>query len=213
MNVSLPGPQWTGLRARWGARPFNSDLRRRLDRYLLSLALADLQRDETVVDLGAGSGFLSLALAQHLPTGRVIAVDVSADMLQRLEQAARRRGLEQRIQIHHAPAEQTQLPDRSAQRLVSSHMIHELADPGAAFAEMARLLAPGGRLVLCDYWDSPVMGRFIRWMHRHQTCGPQNIAQLQHLLAQAGLTHIVVEKGPWRCWARATKPQAPDLDC
>lgn len=120
---------------------------RRLAQHVLALAIRD--RDQTVVDLGAGTGLLSLAAA---PSARhVIAIDYSAPMLQRLGELADAAEL-RNVSCIRADLREIPLPDDHADVAVSSYAFHHLDDAGKeiALAEARRILRPGGRIVVCD---------------------------------------------------------------
>ncbi|HZD87338.1 MAG TPA: class I SAM-dependent methyltransferase [Gaiellaceae bacterium] len=111
--------------------------------------LADPQSDDVVVDLGAGTGLLSLALAPAV--FEVLAVDLSTRMLERLDERARADGLGN-LETLEADLRRLPLGDESATLVVSNYAFHHLDDAGKelALAEARRVLRPGGRLVVCD---------------------------------------------------------------
>lgn len=113
------------------------------------LARADVGPDAQVVDLGCGTGQISLPLAGR--GARVLAVDVSPAMIGRLRSEARRLGVTG-LDGLAMPIEQVALPPASVDLVVSSYALHHLRD-----ADKARLvtaaygwLRPGGRLVIAD---------------------------------------------------------------
>lgn len=122
------------------------------------LELASPREDEVVVDLGAGTGLLSLPAARS--AAAVYAVDYSEPMLRRLLERARADGLEN---VHTVVADLREVPleDESASVVVSSYAFHHLRDEGKelALAEARRILRPGGRLILCDMMFTLSLGR------------------------------------------------------
>lgn len=122
------------------------------------LELVDAAPDDRVVDLGAGTGLLALALAPSVE--HVVAVDASAAMLQRLDQRAAGYGLAN-VEPLVADLRSLPLPDEAATLVVSNYAFHHLDDSSKelALAEARRVLAPGGRLVVCDMMFSLSLAR------------------------------------------------------
>jgi ubiquinone/menaquinone biosynthesis C-methylase UbiE len=109
-------------------------------------ALPALVDDAWVVgDLGCGTGQVAAALAPFV--ARVIAVDRSGEMLQ----AARRlvRGL-RNVEIRRGDLEALPIDDEALDAATLLLVLHHVPDPAAALAEAARVLKPGGRLVIAD---------------------------------------------------------------
>jgi ubiquinone/menaquinone biosynthesis C-methylase UbiE len=111
--------------------------------------LAEPRRDDLVVDLGAGTGLLALALAPSVR--ELVAVDISERMLERLDDSATADGIHN-VQTLGADLRRLPLADESATLVVSNYAFHHLDDAGKelALAEARRILRPGGRLVICD---------------------------------------------------------------
>jgi ubiquinone/menaquinone biosynthesis C-methylase UbiE len=111
--------------------------------------LAEPRRDDRVVDLGAGTGLLALAVAPRV--SEVIAVDISERMLERLDDAAVAGGIHN-IEFLTGDLRRLPLEDESATLVVSNYAFHHLDDARKelALAEARRILRPGGRLVIGD---------------------------------------------------------------
>lgn len=103
---------------------------------------------KTVVDLGAGEGALTLLLARTCR--KVIAVDLSPRMLHLLREAAERGGVQSRIQVVEGDLEALPLADGVGDVVFLSQALHHAAEPVQALREAARILKPGGTLVLLD---------------------------------------------------------------
>ncbi len=105
---------------------------------------------DTVLDIGAGSGtdaFIAAALVG--PSGRVIALDLTCAMLERLARTARH-ARARNVEALLADAEAVALPDASVDVVTSNGALNLVLDKRRAFAELVRVLRPGGRLQLAD---------------------------------------------------------------
>jgi ubiquinone/menaquinone biosynthesis C-methylase UbiE len=110
------------------------------------LRLAALRGDERVLDVATGTGAAAWALAERARV--VVGVDVSDGMLAAAQAAG---GDRTRAPLFvRADAERLPFPDGSFDVAVCSRALHHMPRPERALAEVARALAPGGRLVLVD---------------------------------------------------------------
>lgn len=108
------------------------------------LAAARLIPENTVLDVGAGTGFLTEGAAKI--ARKVIALDFSEQMMS--EARAKLDG--RNIQFKIGSVDRIPLPDGSIDAVVGNMVLHHCPSPEAAVGEMARVLVPGGRLVLSD---------------------------------------------------------------
>lgn len=108
-----------------------------------------------IVDLGAGTGTGTLALARHLPEAEVVAVDVSDEMLEHLQHAANACGVADRIRTVRADLDQPWPDLGPADLLWASASLHHLADPGHALAQAFATLRPGGALLATELDSLP----------------------------------------------------------
>ena len=109
----------------------------------------------TVVDLGAGTGSGSVALAGRFPSASVVAVDRSAEMLARTTAAAHVGGLDGRVRPLQADLDAAWPEVGPADVLWASSSLHELADPDRVLRDAAATLTPGGLLVAVEIDSLP----------------------------------------------------------
>lgn len=105
-----------------------------------------LRPGETVADLGAGVGYLSIPLADA--GAQVIALDAQQEMLATLRE---RDGGSERIRLLQTVLPRIPLPDSSLDRAVLLNVLHEVEDKPTLAQEVRRVLRPGGRLTVVDW--------------------------------------------------------------
>jgi ubiquinone/menaquinone biosynthesis C-methylase UbiE len=111
-----------------------------------------LAGDETVVDYGAGTGIYTIAVAEAVPEGRVVAVEA----LPRLAELLREKitpELAERLELVETDANAVPLADGAADRVVMVDVLHHLYDQPEALAQVVRLLRPSGLFVVLDWGD------------------------------------------------------------
>lgn len=167
-----------------------------------AIARAYLRPEMVVADVGAGTGFLSAGLAPLVQ--RVYAVDGSPAMLE-----AARKNLEafSNVEFHEADCLNLPFPDESLDAVFANMVLHHVPDPLAAIREMARVLVPGGRLVITDMdahpyaWLKDEMADFWQGFERGQVRG---------WLAEAGLVNLIVTSTGCSCCAESGSPALTD---
>jgi ubiquinone/menaquinone biosynthesis C-methylase UbiE len=105
---------------------------------------------DRVLDVGTGTGLLSLTLAKERPDLQVTGIDISDDMLKIARETAARNGLDSTVIFQQGAAEALPFPDGSFDLVVSNASLHLWKDPVQVFKEIVRVTAPGGGCLIRD---------------------------------------------------------------
>ena len=113
-------------------------------------SLGALSPGEDVLDVGSGAGLDSLVAAQMVgPEGSVTGLDMTPEMLAKARESARELGLDN-VRFLEGEAERLPFADESFDVAISNGVIDLIPDKDAVFAELHRVLRPGGRIQLAD---------------------------------------------------------------
>ncbi len=154
-----------------------------------SRAIGHLLPPVRVADLGCGEGYLTVETSRW--ASRVIAVDRSKAVLEKARELATRRKVSN-VTWKRGELEKLPIEDASVDIALLSQALHHAADPGRAIAEAARIVVPGGKVLLLDLrehgeeWVRERLGD--RWTGFSEE-------KLRQLLASAGLERIKVTVG------------------
>jgi len=158
------------------------------------IALAGMQRGQTVLDLGSGAG-LDLLLARERvgETGRVIGIDMTEAMIEAARRNVAQAGFTN-VEVRRGVIESLPVDDASVDWVVSNCVINLSPDKPAVFREIARVLRPGGRFSISDI----VVESLPEWLRANTqayvACVAGAIPERDYVggLEAAGLTDVAV---------------------
>lgn len=173
-------------------------------------AIADLRPGEVVLDLGSGAGFdCFLAARQVGPTGHVIGVDMTPDMVAKARANARR-GSYDNVEFRLGEIEHLPVADASVDVIISNCVINLSTDKPAVFREAYRALKPGGRLAISDVITVAELPADIKndlALYSSCAAGAAWSADIKRWLADAGFVEIkIVPKDESREFIREWAP-------
>lgn len=152
---------------------------------------------ETVLDLGSGAGndvFIASTLVGD--QGKVIGLDMTADMITRARRNAQKLG-RANVEFVLGDIEDMPLPDAEIDLVVSNCVLNLVPDKAAAFAEIHRVLKPGGRFAISDVVLQGTLPPAIAeasLLYVGCVAGAQQEADYLATIAAAGFQDIVVQK-------------------
>lgn len=158
------------------------------------LAFAEVMAGQTVVDLGSGAGLDLLIAARAVGSaGRVIGVDISEIMLTRARENVARAGLDN-VELRHGVIEQLPIEDATADWVISNCVINLSPDKAAVFAEIHRVLKPGGRMLVSDIVADGLPGWFRDDPNLRAACLSGALSEHDYLSAAqaAGLVGVEI---------------------
>ena len=109
-----------------------------------------IRKGMTVLEVGCGPGFFTLDMAQMVgQSGKIIAVDVQAGMLEKVKSKITETSLEQRIALHKCDETSLGVSERIDFALLF-YMVHEVPDKQKLFRQLASLLKPNGQILVAE---------------------------------------------------------------
>ncbi|MEE8170889.1 MAG: arsenite methyltransferase [Phycisphaerae bacterium] len=159
------------------------------------VAFSGVREGDVVLDLGCGAGIDILLAAKKVgPTGRVIGVDMTDAMLEKARTNIEASGLTN-VEVRRGIIEELPVADGSVDWLISNCVINLSPDKPRVFTEIARVLKPGGRMLVSDI----VVQDLPEWVREnkalYQSCVAGAISEADYLagLGRAGLTDAMVQ--------------------
>lgn len=159
------------------------------------VAVAELNPGETVLDLGSGGGIDVLLSARRVgPEGRAIGLDMTDEMLDLARRNAAEAGATN-VEFLKGYIEEVPLPDDSVDVIISNCVVNLSVDKAGVFAEMARVLRPGGRIGITDIVadnDLTHEERLARGSHTGCIAGALSFDEFSQGLRDAGFRDVSV---------------------
>ncbi len=189
-------------------------------RFVADFLAAAPNLDE-VLDLGTGTAQIPIALCRSIDEGRVLAIDLSAEMLLVAKTNVEVAGLRERIMLQLVDAKGLPYPDGRFSAVMSNSIVHHIPDPAPALAEAVRVTRSGGRMFVRDL-ARPDDEATLRSLVEHYTVGANDhqrqlfadslhaaltVGEMQEIVAALGFARSTVAMTSDRHWTwSAAKP-------
>jgi arsenite methyltransferase len=159
------------------------------------LAIASLQPGQTVLDLGSGAGFDCFLAARAVgPSGKVIGVDMTEEMLAKARENAQKNRFSN-VEFRFGEIEALPVADETVDVIISNCVINLSPEKARVFREAYRVLKPGGRLAVADIVATATLPDEVRGDWAAYTgcmAGASQISDLEEMLRQAGFVEIKI---------------------
>jgi len=181
--------QWDRMRERF----FPNSVREK------AVAMAEVQRGSLAADIGAGSGFVTEELLRR--GARVIAVDESEAMIQLMQ---KKFGFDGSVDYRLGESEHLPLTTAQVDHVFANMYLHHVERPAVAIQEMARVLKPGGTLVITDLDEHSF--EFLRTEQHDRWMGFKR-DDVRAWFEQAGLQQVTIDCTDDNCCATSAQGQ------
>jgi SAM-dependent methyltransferase len=176
------------------------------------LSASDIREGDFVLDLGCGAG-IDLLLAGGVvgPRGRVIGVDMTDEMLAKARQGIAESGLTN-VEVRKGLIEALPVANASVDWVISNCVINLSPEKSRVFAEIARVLKPGGRMLVYDIIAQELSESIRNDLRLYSSCigGAISDEQYLHGLQRAGLVDAAISKNIVYDAARLRKLMSSD---
>ncbi|MCR9138044.1 MAG: class I SAM-dependent methyltransferase [Alphaproteobacteria bacterium] len=182
-----PGQPWSDRLAQWYIEQYGDD-----PTYTLALQVADLAGTETLLDIGCGGGAAVFAAADILPQGKAIGIDPTPAMIRTACAKSSTYPARQRIRFIEAPAETLPLEAGSVDVAITICALHHWGDIKGSLLEIARVLKPGGRLIVVEHiFTDPDMAMDIEAIRTLIDSSPFTVTNVSTQSHANGRAHIL----------------------
>lgn len=201
------------------ARDYDSMDHSSVNQLFVSDLLAFHASPMRVLDVGAGTAQIPIELCRSHPSVRVVAIDMAQHMLDVARRNVERDGLAERIELRLCDAKQMPFGDASFDCIMSNSIVHHIPAPLAVFAEMARVIQPGGVFFVRDLLrpaDMDALRHFVKTYagdanaHQQKMFGDSLHAALtldeaRAMVSQVGFDPALVQQTSDRHWTWAAR--------
>jgi SAM-dependent methyltransferase len=151
------------------------------------VAFSEIGLGESVLDLGSGAGIdLLLAAKKVGPQGKVIGIDMTDEMIEKAQENIKAAGLEN-VEVRKGIIEELPVEDNSVDWVISNCVINLSPEKTKVFAEIARVLKPGGKMLVSDIVAQDLPPAIRQSADLHNSCVAGAISEEEYL---AGLTAV-----------------------
>ena len=152
--------------------------------------LLGVEMGQTLADIGAGDGWLSIAMAETVgPAGHVFATELSNQRRAAIETGVAQAGLGN-VSVVEAGVQETNLPAGCCDAIFMRRVYHHLSDAPAVNASLHQAVKPGGRLAIIELEPTGIWSPFKVWPHWTDD------AQVVEEVEAAGFRHVATEDWP-----------------
>ncbi len=152
--------------------------------------LLGVETGQTLADIGAGNGWLSIAMAEIVgPSGHVFATELSRQRRADIQAGVARAGLGN-VSVVEAGPRETNLPAGCCDAIFMRRVYHHLSDAPAVNASLYQAVKPGGRLAIIEMELTGIWSPFRAWPHWTDD------AQVVDEVVAAGFRHVTTENWP-----------------
>jgi ubiquinone/menaquinone biosynthesis C-methylase UbiE len=201
------------------ARDYDSMDHAHVNQLFVSDLLSVCSDFATLLDVGAGTAQIPIELCGRHPNARVVAIDMAAHMLDIGRRNVAAAGLTERIDLQLCDAKKMPFADRSFDGVISNSIVHHIPAPFAVFAEMARVVKPGGVLFVRDLLrpiDEAALAWFVKSYAGDATAHQQKmfadslhaaltLEEVRGMVTRLGFDAATVEQTSDRHWTFAAR--------
>ena len=160
------------------------------------LAFSEVREGDVVLDLGSGAGIDILLAGRKVgPSGRVIGIDMTDDMIDRARENIARSGMAQ-VEVRKGIIEDLPVASSSVDWVISNCVINLSPEKPRVFAEIARVLKPGGRMLVSDIVADGLPARLRENRVLYSSCIAGAMSEEEYVsgLRRAGLAEVEVRE-------------------